>query len=189
MSTSSTTISICILHIKQKQKTKSTYTTNSNYTNMTIRKSLVDAFKRNWNMYQDAVQNIPDEHWKTGDIEYLIPAQLVYHVLECADFYSNPTPKGFVWGHRFNINWQKVTPEQLPTKEQTNTYLEEMMKKVDSWLQGLSDSDLLSPEKAFPHTGKTTLGRALYLLAHCRQHMGEINAELRRRELPRIKWQ
>jgi hypothetical protein len=32
------------------------------------------------------------------------------------------------------------------------------------------------------------LGRVLYLLEHCRQHFGELNAELRRRGLPRIKW-
>jgi hypothetical protein len=155
---------------------------------MTIKKSLVDAFKRNWNMYNDAVKNIPDEHWRTGDIDYLIPARIIYHVLLCVDYYTNPTPKGFVWGHRFNIDEEKATPEQLPTKEQTKTYLEEMIKKVDSWLQGLSDSDLLSPEKEFPWTGKTKLERAIYLLVHCRQHIGEINAELRRREMPRIKW-
>ena len=155
---------------------------------MIIRKSLVEAFKRNWDMYQDAVKNIPDEHWRTGDIEYLIPARLVYHVLECVDFYSNPTSKGYVWGHRFNIDWARVSPEQLPTKEQTKAYLAEMMEKLEGWLQKSSDAELLSEEKAFPWTGKTTIGRAIYLLVHCRQHIGEINAELRRRELPRIKW-
>jgi len=155
---------------------------------MTIRKSLVDAFKRNWDMYQDAVKNIPDEHWKTGDIEYLIPARIIYHVLDCVDFYSNQTPKGFVAGHRFKIDAEKATPEQLPTKEQTKAYLAEMMIKLDGWLQKFSDAELLSEEKAFPWTGKTKLGRAIYLLVHCRQHIGEINAELRRRGLPRIKW-
>ena len=155
---------------------------------MTIRESLIDAFNRNWNMYQELVKSIPDERWKTGDIEYLIPAHIVYHVLECVDYYSNPTPKGFVWGHRFNIDEEKITPEQLPNKEQTKTYLEEMIEKVDSWLQRSTDSDFLSLEKAFPWTGKTMLGRAIYLLVHCRQHIGEINAELRRRGLPRMKW-
>ncbi|MGD8566165.1 MAG: DinB family protein [Candidatus Bathyarchaeota archaeon] len=155
---------------------------------MSIRESLVDAYNRNWVMYQDLIQNTTDKQWKTGDIEYLTPAELVYHVLDCVDFYTEATPKGYVWGHRFNIDWKKVTPEQLPTKEQTRTYLEELMKKVDIWLQGLDDSDLLSPEKAFPWTGTTKLGRAIYLLVHCRQHMGEINAELRRRGLARIKW-
>lgn len=167
---------------------EATYTTNLNYTNMIIRESLVDAFKRNWDMYQDAVNNIPDEHWRTGDIEYLIPARLVNHVLDCVDFYSNPKPNGTVSGHRFKIDLEKATSEQLPSKEQTKTYLTEMIEKLDGWLQGFSNAELLSGEKAFPWTGKTVLGRAIYLLVHCRQHIGEINAELRRRGLPRIKW-
>lgn len=155
---------------------------------MTINNSLQDAFKRNWTMYQDAVSNIPDEHWRVGNFEYLIPARLIYHVLDAVDFYSNPTPKGYQWGHRFNVDWKKVSSENLPTKDQTQKYLDEMKKKVENWLKGLRDSDLLSVETAFPWTGKTTLGRAIYLLTHCRQHIGEINAELRRRGLSRIKW-
>jgi len=122
-------------------------------------------------MYQDAVNNIPNEHWRTGDIEHLIPARIVYHVLDCADFYSNPTPKGYVWGHRFNFDWGKASPKQLPTKDQIRAYLEEMITKVDRWLQGFTDEDFLSPEKAFAWTGKTIMGRALYLLVHCRQHI------------------
>ena len=155
---------------------------------MAIRKSLADAFKRNWGMCQDAVKNIPDEEWRGGSVEYLIPARIVYHVLDCVDFYSNPTPREFVAGHRFNIDPEKATPEHLPSIEQTQIYLGEMIKKVDGWLQGLSDSALLSPEREFPWTGHTKLGRIIYLLVHCRQHMGELNAELRRRELPRIEW-
>ena len=149
---------------------------------------MVDAFRRNWDMYQELIREVPEEHWRTGDIEYLTPARIVYHVLDGADFYSNPTPKGFVGGHRFGIDWETATPEQLPTKEQTRAYLKEMMTKVDDWLRGMSDSDLLSPQKEFRWTGTTILAGAIYLLVHCRQHIGEINAELRRRGLARVKW-
>ena len=172
----------------QVTKRKPTYTTKAEYLDMTIRESLVEAFKRNWDMYHEVVNKIPDEHWRTGDIEYLIPARIVYHVLECVDFYTNPTPEGFVWGHRFNIDWEKMSPEQMPTKAQTKKYLREMIEKTNSWFKELSDSDLLSEEKAFDWTGKAKLGRAIYLLVHSRQHIGEINAELRRRGLPRIEW-
>jgi uncharacterized damage-inducible protein DinB len=155
-----------------------------------IRETLVETFNRNWDMYHEAVKKIPDEHWRTGEISYLTPARIIYHVLECVDFYSNPTSEGYNWGHRFNIDWEEdVLSEKLPTKEQTKEYLEEMIEKLNDWLQELSDSDLLSPEKAFPWTGKTTLGRALYILVHSRQHLGEINAELRRRGLSRVEWQ
>jgi len=155
---------------------------------MSIQESLVEAYRRNWDICKDLIKEIPEEHWRTGDVDYLIPARLVYHVLDGADFYSNPTPKGFVGGHRFGVDWEAATPEQLPTKEQTRAYLGETMKKVDDWLRGMSDSDLLSPQKEFRWTGTTILGRAIYLLVHCRQHIGEINAELRRRGLARVKW-
>ena len=52
----------------------------------------------------------------------------------------------------------------------------------------MGDEGLLAPEEDYAWTGSTLLGRLLYMLAHCRQHLGEINAELRRRGLPRIKW-
>jgi hypothetical protein len=170
------------------QKRKPTYITKAEYSDMTIRESLVEAFKRNWDMYYEVLDKISDEHWRTGDIEYLIPARIVYHVLECVDFYTNPTPKGFVWGHRFNIDWERMSPEQMPAKAQIKKYFQEMTQKANSWLKELSDSVLLSEEKAFHWTGKAKLGRAIYLLVHCRQHIGEINAELRRRGLPRIEW-
>ena len=155
---------------------------------MSIQESLVEAFRRNWGIYEDLIKQIPEEHWRTGDIGYLIPARLVYHAIEGADFYSSPTPKGFVAGHLLGADWEAATPEQLPTKKQTREYLKQTMEKVDGWLRGMDDSDFLVPEEAFHWTGKTVLGRAIYLLVHCRQHVGEINAELRRRGLPRAKW-
>jgi hypothetical protein len=155
---------------------------------MTIQESLVDAFRRNWDMYEDLIKNIPNEHWQTGDIEYLIPARLVYHVLETARYYSNPTPKGFVWGKYIGVRWKEAAPEQLPTKDQIITYLKEIKDKLTRWLCEMSDSDFLSEQKEFLWTGKTKLGRVIYLLVHCRQHIGEINAELRRRGLARVKW-
>jgi hypothetical protein len=155
---------------------------------MTIQESLVDAFRRNWDMYEELIKSIPNEHWRTGDINYLIPARLVYHVLESADFYTNPTSKGFAWGKHINVNWEVATYEQLPTKVSIQSYFREIMEKVNNWLRGMDDSDFLSPQKEFLWTGNTMLGRAIYLLVHCRQHIGEINAELRRRGLARVKW-
>jgi len=154
----------------------------------TIIASLLEAFGLTWGMYEEAIRSIPDGHWRTGDIDYLIPARLVYHVLETADFYSSGKPEGFPWGQRFDVDPWDALPEQLPTKDEALEYHREAMDKVRTWLSGLDDPGILSQEAAFPWTGSTLLGRALYLLVHYRQHMGEINAELRRRGLPRVKW-
>lgn len=155
---------------------------------MTIAESLSNAFARTWEMYRSAINDIPEEHWRSGDDGYLIPARLAYHVFEAAEFYSGKTPKGFEWGHRFGADWEGATTEQLPTEEQALAYLEEVRERVDTWLRGMSDSDLLSHDSEFLWTGSSFLDRALYLLQHNRQHIGEINAELRRRELPRVHW-
>lgn len=155
---------------------------------LTLKGSLLEALKLTWEMYEDAIDSIPDEHWRTEGIDYLIPARLVYHVLEAADYYFSKSSDEFPWGHRYGVDWEKATPDQLPTKEQAKEYLKDMMEKAEAWLGGMDDSELLSREEAFPWTGTAVMGRVLYALAHCRQHLGEINAELRSRDLPRIKW-
>ncbi len=84
---------------------------------LTIVASLLEALGLTWDMYEETIRSIPDGHWRTGDIDYLIPARLVYHVLETADFYSSEKPEGFPWGQRFNVDPWDALPEQLPTKD------------------------------------------------------------------------
>ena len=153
-----------------------------------INASLFESLDLTWGMYEEAIKCIPEEHWRTGDVDYLIPARLVYHVLETADFYSSQKPEGFPWGQRFGVDPWDALPEQLPTKDEALEYHREVMDKVKTWLDGLDDPIMLSQETEFSWTGSTVLGRVLYLVIHYRQHLGEINAELRRRGLPRIKW-
>ncbi|UCH57682.1 MAG: DinB family protein [Candidatus Bathyarchaeota archaeon] len=157
-------------------------------TSYTISESLLETFKLTWDMCEDAIVKIPDEHWRTGDVDYLMPARLMYHILETADFYSSPEPEGFPWGQRFDADCWDALPERLPSKDQALEYHREVREKVNGWLHGIGDTGLLSPETAFPWTGSSVLCRALYILAHYRQHLGEINAELRRRGLPRVEW-
>jgi len=155
---------------------------------MTIGEAVAGAFARTWEMYRSAINDIPEEDWRTGDIDYLIPARLVYHVVEAAEFLSGATPEGFAWGHRFGADWEGATPEQLPTREQALTYLDEVQARVDTWLRGMKDSHFLSPDPEYLWKDSSFLDRALYLLQHNRQHVGELNAELRHRGLPRTKW-
>jgi len=43
-----------------------------------VGEALLEAFKLIWEMYDDALENIPGEHWRAGEIDYLIPARQVY---------------------------------------------------------------------------------------------------------------
>lgn len=150
--------------------------------------ALLEAFKLIWEMYDDALENIPGEHWSTGEIDYLIPARQVYHAVETADFYSRDSPEDFPWGQRFDGRCFDFPPEELPTRERAQEYHDEVRVKVTDWIRGLDALGILARERSFPWTGSVVLGRVLYLLGHYRQHLGELNAELRRRGLPRVEW-
>ena len=150
--------------------------------------SLLKSFFLTWDMLRDFINKIPDEHWKTGEIEYLVPARQMFHIIETAEFYAGKNPESFPQGGRFNINWKKATSEEFPDKNVMLEYLEDVIEKVEGWLEGHIEASILTAKNMFPWTGSAVIDRALYLLAHCRQHMGEINAELRHRDLSRVKW-
>jgi len=154
----------------------------------TISESIIENISLTWKMSEDVFKKIPDSQWRTGENDYLIPARLMLHTIETMDFYSSISPDNYEHHYRFRIDTDRVSPELLPNKQQLETYLREVQQKTESWLKDLSDEDFLSPEYEFPWTGSTVLGRVLYLLEHSRQHFGELNAELRIRGLPRIKW-
>ena len=158
------------------------------YPATSIGEALIEAFKLIWEMYDEALATAPEEHWRAGEIDYLIPARQVYHAVETADFYSGASPNDFPWGQRFDCGCFDSPPEELPTREQAREYHDEVRMKVTDWIRDLDAPEILAWEKSFPWTGSVVLGRALYLLGHYRQHFGELNAELRRRGLPRIKW-
>ncbi|MBT3284696.1 DinB family protein [Candidatus Bathyarchaeota archaeon] len=153
-----------------------------------ISDSIIENLALTWQMYSDAINTIPDEEWGTGEIDYLVPARQILHGIETLDFYSVMIPDVFTHGYRFNLDWQTASIDQLPSKEQLMKYLDEVKEKLENWILGIDDDLFHSPERLYPWTGSTLLGRVLYSLEHSRHHLGELNGELRRRGLPRVKW-
>jgi hypothetical protein len=156
-----------------------------------ITRTLIEQFSLIFDMYEEAIEKIPETQWRSGEIDYLIPARLILHASEAADYYTTDSSEGYLWYKRFEADPEKVgdiKPGDLPTQKVMLEYHREVREKIEGWLRGMSDGDLLKAEEKFPWTGSTVLGRMLYILAHYRQHFGEVNAELRRRDLPRIKW-
>lgn len=141
-------------------------------------------------MFEEAIKIIPETHWKNGEIEYLTPARLIFHTIEATDYYTPDSPTGYIWNKRFDIDPDagEIPVERLPSKQSMLEYHDEVREKVEDWLNSLNMKDILRSEEKFPWTGSTLLGRIMYILAHNKQHFGELNAELRRRDLPRIKW-
>lgn len=151
-----------------------------------VAQAVSDQFQRALRMFRETVQAFPAEEWRMGELDYLRPAGLAYHVLETIDFYSGDRPGAeFPWGGRFGVEWEESRSERLPSQEQVLAYLDEMEAKLGDWLQ---KTDLLSKEGTFPWTGATTVGRAAYMLRHTQHHLAELGLELRRRGCSRPEW-
>ncbi|GAF93600.1 unnamed protein product [marine sediment metagenome] len=146
-------------------------------------------FRRAFSMLRGSIEAFGEEEWRGGDIDFLIPCRQAYHAIESVEYYLSEYPGEFKWGHRFDGDWEGMPAGELPTQEEVLDYLDEMQATVDAWLKGLGDEGLLAPQKGFPWTGKTPLGRALYVLRHGQHHLAEMNTELRRRGIDRPDWQ
>ena len=146
-------------------------------------------FRRQWKTLRDLIANIPDEQWMTGELVHLLPGRLVYHILAGTEVYARSTSYEEYKSHQvFALDWQVAPSEQLPSRQKTITYIEDMDKVVDGWLDSIGDEGLLSLNEGFEWTGSRKIGRAVYLLRHTQNHIGELNSELRRRGLNRGKW-
>lgn len=146
-------------------------------------------FARTWDMWQEEIANVPDGEWTSGDVDYLIPARHLCHVVVSADFYTGDTPlDNYDWNKFFDGDWEGMPAEKLPGKEAALARLGEIRAIVDRRLGALDDEALLEAERMCPWTGKTLLDRLLYLLRHCQHHLGELHAELRRRGVKRARW-
>jgi len=153
--------------------------------------SLIDHYGRMWAILREAVEALPEDQWRAGDVEQFVPARQALHIIETADFYSGEwSGDKFPWGTRFDCDWEGSAPKDLPSQRDVLTYLDEARAKVEAWLTRRGDDGLLGEpqDKRFPWTGACELGRALYLMRHSHHHLGKIHAELRRRGIKRPEW-
>ena len=152
--------------------------------------TLLEEYRLTFDLYTEAIQTIPENQWTTGENQYLTPARLILHATEAADYYTIDTPTGHIWKKHFAMEPDsgEIPTEDLPSKQKMLEYHKVVWDKIQNWLKDQTLETIMKPEEKYPWTGTTLLGRIIYLLAHHRQHFGELNAELRRRDLPRIKW-
>jgi hypothetical protein len=149
---------------------------------------IVKQFDAAWDMLSEAVRVMDEQDWRAGAPSHLVPARLVYHVLETADYYMHPDLSAFEWGERFGVDWETANAGGLPDQDTIAEYRLSVSSKVAAWLKSHGDSGLLEPDAIFYEEGMTYLDRALYVLRHTHQHLGELYAVLREREIPRPGW-
>ena len=80
-------------------------------------KVIEEQFHRVFTTWREEIKNIPATEWKKGDIDYLIPARHLAHILEAADFYvSDKSVDEYEWGKLFGGDWEGRKPRELPSK-------------------------------------------------------------------------
>ncbi len=145
-----------------------------------------DQCRRALTMFRSAVMVFPADEWKKGEINYLRPAGVAYHVVETLDFYfSDQPPDRFGWGSRFGVDWENKDSERLPEQGEIISYLDEMEDKFQQWLK---KADLMAAETVYPWTGSLMLGRVVYVARHIQHHVSELSLELTRRGLQSPEW-
>jgi hypothetical protein len=153
---------------------------------MTIADVVAKEFAEMWEMFREVVEKFPGEQWEVRDGDRQSPARLAYHAIEGVDRYARATPEGHSPVSRFG-EYREAKPEHPATKKQVLIHLNEVRTQVETWLNGMRDSDLLSFDSGFPQW-ESVLERALGQLRHVQHHLGQLNAELGRRGLPTAEW-
>lgn len=147
-----------------------------------------------WKQWRKAIDQIPADQWRDGDVDYLIPARHALHVVNTVDGYcrcEQPASWNSLTEAHFgrNLDWEGTPASELPDQAETLGYLESVRTRTNQWLMAMSDQELLQPQGAFPWTGPNILSRLIYVIRNSQDHTGQLNAELRRRDLPRSAWE
>jgi hypothetical protein len=83
-----------------------------------VTRPVMDHFRRTFAMFRETVGAFPAGEWCEGELDYLRPAGIAYHVLETIDFYtSDQAVDAFAWGGRFGVGWEGARADQLPSQE------------------------------------------------------------------------
>ena len=119
-----------------------------------ISEVLLESFTLIWDMYGEAIDQVPDKQWKTGEIDYLTPSRIISHVLMSGDFYSGNITD-FGWNSRFSSSPMDLRQDQLPSKEKVAEYHIYVKDKI---------TKLLRSHKMYPFQRRRTFSHGLELL-------------------------
>lgn len=142
-------------------------------------------FDRAWAMIRESISGFSEVDWISAGVDYLVPARIAYHLIQTVEYYIADTPKEFAWGKRFGGDWEGMAKDRLPSREDMLSYLGEIENRMSEWL---GDRDLQEENELFPHTGKTLLGHALYVLRHTMDHHGQMNYILYQSGRKKVNW-
>ncbi|MDP6360178.1 MAG: hypothetical protein QF473_33995, partial [Planctomycetota bacterium] len=86
-----------------------------------------------------------------------------------------------------NFQWQ-ADPDSWPSREEFGRYCDDVRADVSPWLTTVNDAAILEVTSPEDWRGNCLLDLMIYVLRHSERHLGNLNAELRRRSIERPGW-
>lgn len=135
-----------------------------------------------------AIEGAPEALWEGVDEAERGVWQHCAHVIESLEFYLlDYGADAFPWNHEFKLDWEDFGNPARPTKARMASYLQSTAERIASHVAGLTDEQIMSPETHAPWVGATYLDKAIYVLRHTTQHIGEVNQVFSRHGVAKIQ--
>lgn len=139
-------------------------------------RSLAENFQEAAKLVAETAGQFKPEQWTQGIDSFQVPWKIVYHILDCLDYYfRDPRGEPYRWGHRFQGGWWELPADRSPSQAALLRYLGEIEARIAQHFAALDDEDLASPYDAEREHGDSRLGHYVYALRHTMHHHGALS--------------
>lgn len=136
----------------------------------------IQQYGHTWRVFERLVKDFDAAAWLQTGRGVITPARLALHILLGTQYYlEDKTPFKFPSGKSFDIDWETIKTDDLPSQKDILEFIREMMEKTEKWVCDLAYD---AENKSFPWAGETQLGVVIFLLRHNLFHIGELSSLL-----------
>jgi hypothetical protein len=133
------------------------------------------AFNHTLRMFEDGIRKVPDEYWRQGISDFLIPVRIAYHIMIGLEWFVTPLSEDeHRKTRRYNLNWEGAVVD-MPDRRLMLDDLAWMKERIAEWF-------------AEGEPRMSRFGKALYFMRHTQHHIGEFSAIARLLDLDGPSW-
>jgi hypothetical protein len=133
-------------------------------------------FNQSWRLFSRIVGEFDEKSWRQTGRGQITPAGFSLHILQSSKYYlEDKSTMFFESGKAFDLKWDAVKKEDLPSQEDILACTRVFQQKVSDWVNQM---ELAAENKSFDWTGETNLGTVLFMLHHMVFHIGELSGLL-----------
>jgi len=125
---------------------------------------LESAYESTLHMLTDGIEKMPDDVWRKGADQYLIPVRIAYHTIIGLEWLATELPpEEHKHTRRYDLNWMGSVDE-MPSREEMLQDIQWIRGRIDRWFEKWAQAE------AGSQGGEERLGKALYFLRHSQHH-------------------